>query len=159
VGQVKAGAQVLEVFDSWVGILAPQLFQEFAFHYDTKICKEVKRRCKEQLGVSIPMTLFAKGANQYLEQLSKSGYDTLSVDWTIEPKEARKKVKLNCCLQGNLDPCMLYAPEKVLRKQVKRMLNGFGPTKTIANLGHGMFPDHDPKKLAVYIDAVHSHQL
>jgi len=157
VGQVKAGAQVLEVFDSWIGILSPKLFQDFALRYDTKICKEVKRRCKKELGIDIPMTLFAKGANQYLEQLSKSGYDTISIDWCIESKKARKRVQLNCCLQGNLDPCFLYASEKDLREEVKKMLNGFGPTKTIANLGHGMFPDHDPEKLAIFIDAVHSH--
>merc|ERR1719397_1805667 len=105
------------------------------------------------------MTLFAKGANFHLSELSKIGYDMLSIDWTIRPEEARKRVGGRVSLQGNLDPCALYASEGDLREHVATMMDAFGPGQHVVNLGHGMLPSHDPKKLEIFIDAVHSHKF
>lgn len=159
VGQVHAGAQVLEVFDSWAGILPPDLFEEFCLPYCAVIATEVKQRVRDELGIEIPMTLFAKGANEHLSAMSMTEYDCLSIASNISPASARERVDGRVCLQGNLDPCALYASEEGLRTQVRNMLDGFGPHNLIANLGHGMLPSHDRKKLEVFIDAVHGHEF
>ena len=91
--------EALEVFDSWAGILEPDLFLEFCLPYQKRICKEIKSRIKQELGRDIPMTLFAKGANFHLTALSKLGYDMLSIDWCVRPSEARARVGNRVCLQ------------------------------------------------------------
>lgn len=159
VAQVHAGAQVLEVFDSWAGILQPDLFSEFCLPYQRRICEHVKSRIKKELGRDIPITLFAKGVHFQLSELSRIGYNMLSIDWCILPGEARKRVGGRVCLQGNLDPCALYSSENDLRKRVATMMDEFGPGQHVVNLGHGMLPTHDPKNLEVFIDAVHSHKF
>uniref|UniRef100_A0A8D8T0A1 Uroporphyrinogen decarboxylase n=1 Tax=Cacopsylla melanoneura TaxID=428564 RepID=A0A8D8T0A1_9HEMI len=154
VGQVKAGAQMLQLFESNAEYLNISLFNEFALPYINKINEKVNLKLKESNTDVPPMTIFAKGAHYALEPLSKTNYDIVGLDWTIEPSLARNIVKTKT-LQGNLDPCALYAPKEELRKLGTRMANEFGKTGYIANLGHGIYPDMDPEHVQVLIDAIH----
>ncbi|KAF2072178.1 hypothetical protein CYY_006498 [Polysphondylium violaceum] len=151
-GQIKAGAQALQVFDSWAVELSPELYKEFGIPYLVQIGKEVKAQYPD-----IPLICFAKGANYALEELSESGaYDVLGLDWTIDPKTAREYVGDRVSLQGNLDPCVLYAGDQVIRQETEKMLASFGTRRYIANLGHGMHPTHPIEGPASFVDAVHS---
>ena len=103
-------------------------------------------------------TVFAKGGHYALGSLAKSGYDVIGLDWAIDPKEARCKVGPNVTVQGNLDPCALYAPKEDLEAIVKNMVASFGSTQRwIANLGHGIYPDVDPEHMKAFVDAVHKY--
>jgi uroporphyrinogen decarboxylase len=99
--------------------------------------------------------VFARGAHYALDALADAEYDVIGLDWTMSPSLARTVVRGRAVLQGNLDPAVLYAEPEVIRREVRRMLTEFGPTGHIANLGHGMHPDHDPEHARVFIDAVH----
>ncbi|KAM7447061.1 hypothetical protein ABFA07_004704 [Porites harrisoni] len=101
-------------------------------------------------------TIFAKGAHYAIKELSQTGYDVVSLDWTMSAKDARI-VAPTVTLQGNLDPAGLYGSHEDIRYAVKNMLRKFGTQRYIANLGHGMHPDHDPEKLATFIDTIHSY--
>jgi len=149
-GQVEAGAQVLQVFDSWAGILGPSEFRAFSLPYLRRIAAELKERHP-----SVPLILFARGAHHALAELAREGYDVLSLDWTIDAARARELVEGRVALQGNLDPCVLYAEPETIRAHVTRMLEAFGPQGHIANLGHGMHPDHDPERASAFVEAVH----
>ena len=174
VQQVKAGAQMLQVFESHAEYLGEDLFNEFALPYLKQISQKVKEKLAS-LGLDVvPMvswsavasalagqpnlftfqTVFAKGGHYALESLNDSGYDVIGLDWTMDPKKARTRTSLT--LQGNLDPCALYAPKKDLEAMVKKMGAKFGKTKWIANLGHGIYPDMDPESMETLVNAVHS---
>lgn len=101
------------------------------------------------------MVVFAKGAHYALKQLSEFRYDVIGLDWTIDPVEARKIVGKNKTLQGNLDPCALYAHPEQIKEMVKEMKSKFSKTRYIANLGHGIYPDVDPQHFEVLVNAVH----
>ena len=150
IAQIDSGAQLIQVFDSWAGLLSPQAFREFALPYLKQIAAALTRERPE-----VPKTVFAKGAHYALESLSESGYNVLGLDWTIDPRQARERVGGKVALQGNMDPCMLYASPESIRKEVREILNGFGRGGYIANLGHGMHPDHDPEHARAFIEAVH----
>eukprot|EP00041_Stephanoeca_diplocostata_P024790 m.636924 g.636924 ORF g.636924 m.636924 type:complete len:360 (+) comp22600_c0_seq7:61-1140(+) len=156
VGQVRAGAQILQVFESWAGELHPEAFNTFLLPYVSRIATEVKARCEAEGLTPVPMVIFAKGAHYALEALAQTAYDVIQVDWTIDPAVARQRVGPHKTLQGNLDPCILYADDATIRSEVQKMLTGFGTQRYIANLGHGMHPSHDPAKLKVFIDSVHA---
>lgn len=101
-------------------------------------------------------TVFAKGGHYALETLSQSGYDVVGLDWTIDPSQARK-ICGSVTLQGNLDPCALYAPKEELEEVVKKMSEKFGSKKGwIANLGHGIYPDMDPESMTTFVNAIHN---
>jgi uroporphyrinogen decarboxylase len=143
---------MLQVFDSWAGELSPSQYREFALPCLKKIAEQVKH----QLGKdAVPMTLFAKGYH-CLEELVGLGYDTLSIDWTLEPSVAIKKTKGKINLQGNLDPCALYGNSECIRRHTKEMIKGFSwnGKGLIANLGHGMYPDMNPESLKQYLEAI-----
>ena len=143
--QVQAGAQLVQVFDSWAGEMAPAAFREFALPYLKSIAAELPRRLKE-LGVErVPMVVFAKGAWFALEELCEAGYDVVGLDWTHDPAEAMKVAKGRVVLQGNADPGMLYGSKEAISKEVERMVAGFGGGKKgwIANLGHGKSDVHN----------------
>ncbi|KAI8589527.1 Uroporphyrinogen decarboxylase [Geranomyces variabilis] len=159
VGQAKAGAQLLQVFDSWAGELSPAQFNEFALPYIQQIPKRVRAALREiNLDLAaIPMVIFARGAHYALESLStpEIGYDVISLDWTMDPASARARVGNSVSLQGNADPSLLYAPIEIIKAEVAIMLEKFGSrTRYIANLGHGMHPDHDPEHLRAYLEAI-----
>ncbi len=149
VAQVEAGAQALQVFDSWAGLLSPEAFEVFALPYLRRIAAEVGAHKPD-----VPKIVFARGAHYALEALAESGYEVIGLDWTMDPKEARRRTGGRVTLQGNLDPATLYAPPEVIREEVKKMLAAFGPQGHIANLGHGIHPDHDPEHARAFIEAV-----
>jgi uroporphyrinogen decarboxylase len=149
VRQIDAGAQLVQVFDSWAGLLGPDDFRRFSFPYLTQIASRLAA-----LRPDAPRTIFARGAHFALETLAETDYDVIGLDWTIDPREARRRVAGRKALQGNLDPCVLYAPPEAIRESVRAMLDAFGPGGYIANLGHGMHPDHHPDRAAAFIEAV-----
>merc|ERR1719187_1245187 len=157
VGQVKAGAQLLQVFESHAEHLGPRLFKEFSLPYLQRIAKEVKENVAKEKLPDIPMTVFPKGGHFALKDLSSTDYDVISVDWTVNPKLARELVGPNKTLQGSLDPCALYADKATIDSLTKEMVEQFGVNRYIANLGHGMYPDMDPEHLGAFVNAVHHH--
>ncbi|CAL8277983.1 unnamed protein product [Lota lota] len=155
-GQVAAGAQALQVFESHAGILGPTEFKDFSLPYLRDIARRVKDQLKET-GQDVPMIVFAKDAHYGLEDLSQSYYEVVSLDWTIDPQSARERTGGKVSLQGNMDPCALYAPKERISEIVQKMLEGFGTQRYIANLGHGMYPDMDPESVGAFVEAVHKH--
>ncbi len=149
IGQIDAGAQLVQVFDSWAGLLAPEAFEAFALPYLRQIAQEVGAARP-----GVPRIVFARGAHYALDALAAAGYDVVSLDWTMDPRRARQRVGQGVALQGNLDPCVLYADPPTIRAEVRRMLAAFGPTGHVANLGHGLHPTHDPEHVRAFIDAV-----
>ncbi|XP_074076438.1 uroporphyrinogen decarboxylase isoform X2 [Macrotis lagotis] len=157
VGQVAAGAQALQVFESHAGHLGPDLFSKFALPYIRDVAKRVKASLKEMGLEPVPLIIFAKDGHYALEELAQSGYEVVGIDWKVAPALARDLVGTSVTLQGNLDPCALYASKEEISQHVERMLNAFGPQRHIANLGHGIYPDMDPAHVGAFVEAVHRH--
>jgi uroporphyrinogen decarboxylase len=143
-GQIKAGANTVQVFDSWAGILSPAQYAEFSLKYIEMICKAI---------TEVPVIVFAKGAFFAREAMGKLPCAAIGLDWTMDVKESRKLIGNEKVLQGNLDPCALYAPDEVLVAQTHKMLDDFGD-KHIVNLGHGLYPDINPEKVKLFIETV-----
>ncbi len=156
VGQVEAGAQMIQLFETLAEYLNKPLFDEYCFSYIKKISESVRAILKEKKIEPVPLVIFAKGAHYALKELSEAGYDVVSIDWTIDPKEARRLVNPSVTLQGNLDPCALYASPETLKEVTETMVKDFGKTKYIANLGHGIYPDMSPDHVKIFIDTVHA---
>ncbi|ACU63906.1 uroporphyrinogen decarboxylase [Chitinophaga sp. YR627] len=144
--QVKAGADCLQLFDSWGGLLSPQDFENFSLQYMRQIVAALKDVC--------PVTVFAKGAWFALEEMAATGANCLGVDWAIQPARARQFAGNNVTLQGNFDPAKLLAPIPEIKKSVKEMLTGFGKHRYIANLGHGILPNVPVDHARAFIDTV-----
>ncbi|MDB6163332.1 MAG: hemE [Xanthomonadaceae bacterium] len=158
--QRAAGAQVLQVFDTWGGVLSPAMYREFSLRYLTRIARELERGD----GASrTPLILFGKGNAPYLEELAASGCEGLGVDWTVTLEEAARRTHGAVALQGNLDPATLYATPDAIGRQVRIALDSFaagnGGSRDghVFNLGHGLSPDMNPDHVAVLVEAVHSH--
>jgi uroporphyrinogen decarboxylase len=151
--QAAAGAQALMVFDSWGGMLAPAMFLECSQRYLAQIAALLRT---DPHARDVPLILFSKGANASLEALADTGCAALGVDWTISLGEARRRVGDRVVLQGNLDPATLLASLDVIRREVQRVKQDFGPQPGhVFNLGHGITPDVDPEHVAALVDAVH----
>jgi len=167
VGQVKAGAQMLQVFDSWGGELSPHDFATFSLPSLARIATLVRSKLSELDIPAVPMILFAKGANTSLAAMAQhSGYEILGLDWVIEPSEARRIVDdastRHIALQGNLDPSLLYGGRSAIEQGVKRMSESFkggsgSPKAWIANLGHGITPGVDPEDMRWFLQCVHEY--
>ncbi len=143
--QIDAGAQALQVFDSWAGMLGPDDFMEMAFPYLEKITDNVDR---------VPVILFAKGSWYALDHLSKTKAKCLGLDWTISPEYARLIVDDRVTLQGNFDPSHLLAPVDEIKKSVINMINRFGKQRYIVNLGHGILPNVPVDHAKAFVDTV-----
>ncbi len=143
--QVKAGADMIQVFDSWAGILPPAHYRRFSLPYIAQICNAMR---------NVPKTVFAKGAHFAMEDFAGLKCETIGLDWNMDPKAAREALGPNRTLQGNLDPCALYATGIEVRKETQQMMDRFGFRRHIANLGHGVYPDTDPEKVKVFIETV-----
>lgn len=144
--QVEAGAQVLQVFDSWSGLLSPEDFNEWALPPLMEISGAIDE---------VPVILFAKGSWYALERLGfKSNAAALGLDWSITPEYARDATRGEITLQGNYDPSKLYLPQEEIIRQVTRMIDRFGKDKYIVNLGHGILPDIPLDHARAFIDAV-----
>lgn len=143
--QAEAGADLVQVFDSWSGMLSPADFKVFAEPYLLQIIKGVTR---------VPVILFPKGSWYALESLSRSGAAGLGLDWCVEPKLARQMTGNSITLQGNFDPCKLLAPVNEIKKAVHEMIDAFGVNKYIANLGHGILPNVPVDHAKAFVNAV-----
>lgn len=151
--QVAAGAQALMIFDTWGGILSPRAYREFSLHYMAQIVAGLQRK---QEGYTVPVVLFTKGGGAWLEAMAATGCDALGLDWTVDLSAARQRIGRQVALQGNLDPCVLYAPATRIRQEVATLLADFGAgSGHIFNLGHGIHPLIDPDHVAVMVEAVH----
>jgi len=152
-GQIEAGADSVMVFDTWGGLLNQESYENFSLRYMTKIVAGIKR---EHEGKTIPVTLFTKGGAMWLEQIADSGCDGVALDWTVELGDAQSRIGNKVALQGNLDPCVLYASPARIREEVKKVLSQFdGDTGHVFNLGHGISPDVNPEHMKVLVDSVH----
>ncbi len=151
--QVAAGAQAVMIFDTWGGALSPAAYREFSLAYMQRIVEGVTRVHE---GRRVPVILFTKGGGQWLEAMAATGCDALGLDWTTDLADARTRVGDRVALQGNLDPCLLYASPQRIRQGVAEVLRSFGPgSGHVFNLGHGIHPDIDPAHPAAMIEAVH----
>lgn len=154
--QVVAGAQIVQVFDSWAGELSPTSFNEFALPHLRYIAQRLPERLTELQENVVPMIVFAKGAWYALDDLCKSGYQVVGLDWLHPPAEAVKIAKGRVTLQGNADPGVLYGGHQAITKVVEEMVRGFGGGKQgwIVNLGHGVTPFVKPEDLKFFFDEI-----
>ncbi len=142
--QIAAGANMVQLFDSWAGILSPLSYYEFALPYIEIICKAI---------TEVPITVFAKDAHYLIPKLQNVSCNVVGLDWTMNPIKSRDLLP-NKTLQGNLDPCVLYGTEETIAHYTTQMLNAFGPKNYIANLGHGLYPDIEKEKAKFFVDFV-----
>lgn len=150
--QIAAGADVVQVFDSWGGVLAHDHYREFNLPYLQRIVERLKA---DPATRDTPVILFSKGANTQLEALADTGCDGLSLDWTISLSEARRRVGDRVTLQGNLDPAVLNASPDALQDAVDRVLADYGSGPGhIFNLGHGLTPGVPPEQVARLVERV-----
>ncbi len=143
-GQIKAGADIVQIFDSWAGILSPDQYTEFSLRYISKICEAINEA---------PKIVFAKGAYFARASMNNIKCDAVGLDWNMDIQESRTLMP-DKVLQGNLDPCALYGSFDSIKKETKKMLDAFGSNKHIANLGHGLYPDIEVDKVKCFIDTV-----
>ncbi|WP_217601479.1 uroporphyrinogen decarboxylase [Chitinophaga sp. GbtcB8] len=144
--QVAAGADLVQLFDSWGGLLSPEDFETFSLQYMRQIVAALKEVC--------PVIMFAKGAWFALEEMAATGAHGLGIDWSIQPQRARAFAGNNVTLQGNFDPARLLLPIPEIEKAVKAMLKAFGPQRHIANLGHGILPNIPVDHAKAFVNAV-----
>jgi uroporphyrinogen decarboxylase len=142
--QIRAGADLIQIFDSWAGLLGPRQYEEFSLRYISKICDAIGE---------VPKTVFAKGAFFARQKMNSMSCDVVGLDWNMDIRESRTLMP-NKILQGNLDPCALYGNLDQVKAETKKMLSSFGPNKHIANLGHGLYPDTEVDKVKCFIDTV-----
>ena len=153
--QRAAGAQALQVFDTWGGVLSPAMYREFSLPYLARIAAALKSD-------DVPVILFGKGNAPHLDALFTSGADAIGVDWTVTLEDAARRANGRVALQGNLDPAMLYGNADAIRAQVRTTLdsyaagNGGSRDGHVFNLGHGLSPDMNPEHVAALVEAVHT---
>ena len=152
-GQIRHGAQAVQIFDTWGGALSAEAYQQFSLRYMKQI---VDGLIRDQDGRAVPVILFTKNGGLWLESMAATGCDALGLDWTINIGDARRRVGDKVALQGNMDPAVLYASPATIRAEVKRILKDFGDhSGHVFNLGHGITPEVDPEHARVFIEAVH----
>jgi uroporphyrinogen decarboxylase len=153
--QIKAGAQVVMIFDTWGGMLeSEKRYQEFSLNYVSQIMSLLIR---EHEGQQIPRILFTKNGGEWLEVMTAAGCDVLGVDWKVNLSKARNRVGTKVALQGNMDPNFLLTSQEKIRAEVARILQEYGAHNGhIFNLGHGITPDVPVENVAFLVDAVHS---
>jgi uroporphyrinogen decarboxylase len=147
--QIAAGADVVQLFDSWAGILSPEQYREFSLKYIRQICEAI---------TEAPKIVFAKGAFFAREEMNTLPCEVIGLDWNMGIEES-KELLPNKVLQGNLDPCALYGSLEEVRKEAHKMLNQFGAHPHIANLGHGLYPDIEVDKVKCFIDTVKEYSV
>ena len=158
--QRAAGAQALQVFDTWGGVLSPAMYREFSLPHLQRIARELERG---QGAERTPLIVFGRGNGAYLEELADTGAEGVGVDWLVELGEAARRTGGRVALQGNLDPTTLYGSPEAVRREVRRALdsyrdgNGGSREGHVFNLGHGMSPGMDPEHVRVLVDEVHAY--
>ncbi|MBD2857979.1 uroporphyrinogen decarboxylase [Spongiibacter sp. KMU-158] len=150
--QIKAGAQAVQIFDTWGGALSYAAYQEFSLKYMQQI---VDGLIREHEGRPVPVILFTKNGGQWLDLMAATGANALGLDWTMDIGQARKQVGDRVALQGNMDPSMLFASPKRIREEVAAILKSFGTgTGHVFNLGHGITPGVNPEHAGAFIESV-----
>ena len=151
--QIRAGAQAVQIFDTWGGVLSPHAYREFSLRYMQQI---IAGLIKENEGRRVPVIVFTKNGGLWLESIAAIGADCVGLDWTIDISDARKRIGDKVSLQGNMDPSVLYAPPARIRDEVALILRQYGNgSGHVFNLGHGIHQHVDPDNAKVFIDAVH----
>lgn len=152
--QIEAGAQVVQLFDTWAGELSTADYEEFALPYAQKVFTHLHRG---PAGSGVPAILYVNGCSHILERMAASGADVLSIDWRIDIAEARRRLNAagfeNIALQGNLDPCALLGTPETIAEGVQEILKKAGPVGHIMNLGHGIMPMVPVKNAQAFIEA------
>jgi uroporphyrinogen decarboxylase len=148
--QLEAGADALQLFDSWAGILGKEQYRIFGLKYIKMIVDAFP---------NVPLTVFSKGAIASLPDIAQLNCTTIGLDWNMDMKSARELVGDSKTLQGNLDPCLLYASNEIIEKETINLLKSFKSQRHIVNLGHGVYPDIDPEKVKVFINTVKSYEI
>ena len=163
--QIESGAQAVMVFDSWGGVLADAAFREFSLAYTRQVLRRLRPRND---GRAVPKIVFTKGGGLWLEAIADAADgvapDVVGVDWAVDLAAARRRIGASVAIQGNLDPCVLFAPEAQVRAEVGRALRRFEaggapgepPAGHIFNLGHGISQHTPPDSVAALVDAVHA---
>lgn len=146
--KIEVGANAIQIFDTWGGLLSQFDFKEFSLQYIEKVISKIKR--KEE-----PIIVFAKGVHHSLDDLANSGADVISLDWTMNLSEVRNKIGSKVALQGNLDPTVLYASKEKIKEEAVKVLTSFGKgSGHIFNLGHGILPDVDPENAKYLVEVI-----
>lgn len=152
IAQAEAGAQALQLFDSWAGILSPGDFRQRVLPYVQQIVQQVKA------ATDVPFIYFGTGTSGMLPLLSESGGDVIGADWRIDIGEARRQLGSGFAVQGNLDPVKLLGPEAPLLEAAREILDSAGTDPGyIFNLGHGVIKETDPERVAALVDFVHTY--
>ncbi|WAJ69961.1 uroporphyrinogen decarboxylase [Catenovulum adriaticum] len=150
--QIDAGAQAVQIFDTWGGVLTPKDYREFSLDYMAKIVDGLHRT---KNGEKVPVVLFTKGGGLWLEQIAATGCDGVGLDWSIDIGDARSRIGDKVALQGNMDPAILHGTPERIRSEVSSILESYGQgTGHVFNLGHGITPDVKPENAGAFIQAV-----
>ncbi|MCV6627943.1 MAG: uroporphyrinogen decarboxylase, partial [Cellvibrionaceae bacterium] len=151
--QIRAGAQAVQIFDSWGGALSHSAYLQYSLKPMQRI---IEGLIKEHDGRQVPVIMFTKGGGLWLEAMADSGAQALGLDWTCDIAQAKARVGDKVALQGNMDPSILYASPERIRAEVASILAAFGTGNGhIFNLGHGITPEVDPEHAGAMISAVH----
>lgn len=152
--QIAAGAQAVQIFDTWGGVLSEPAYREFSLQYMARIVAGLTKVAEQR---EVPVILFTKGGGQWLEQIAATGCHAIGLDWTTDIGDARQRVGDKVALQGNMDPAVLYASPEKIREEVARVLESYGSgSGHVFNLGHGITPSVAPESAGVFVDAVHA---
>jgi uroporphyrinogen decarboxylase len=143
--QIEAGAQVVQLFDSWAGELSPTDYAEFALPYEQKIFASINR--------SAPSIIYINGSGTFLTQMANCGADVLSIDWRVNLEDARARVGPSFTLQGNLDPCVLLSTPEIITNKARELIRAGGGKRHILNLGHGILPMTPVENARAFIEA------
>ena len=149
--QIKAGAHMLQLFDSWAGILGTEQYETFSMPY--------LRRIADAINQEVPFTIFSKGALTSLEAIAQTNCTTVGLDWNMDIPAFRNVIGETRTIQGNLDPCALYSSHDEVKKLTTNLLDSFTSHRHIVNLGHGVYPDVDPEKVKTFINTVKEYQV
>ena len=148
--QISSGVNIVQVFDSWAGILGKDQYTQFGLKYLNKIADAI---------TEVPLTIFAKGAYNSIREISAMNCNTIGVDWNMNINEVRGIIGESKTIQGNLDPCVLYSSHSEIEKLTNKMLDSFKSRRHIVNLGHGVYPDMDPDKVKTFIKTVKNYEI
>lgn len=156
VEQVKSGAQALQIFDTWGGVLSDSAYRRFSLHYMREMIALIQHKLGDK--ATVPIILFTKGGGGWLEDIAASGCAAVGCDWSLDLGAARNRLADRVALQGNMDPAILRADPRVVEREAKAVLESFGKHSAssghVFNLGHGITPDIDPENVAVLVDSV-----
>ena len=151
--QIAAGAQAIQIFDTWGGSLSSQGYKDFSLAYMKRIIDQLSEKIED---LPIPIIVFTKGGGQWLPLIAQTGTHAIGIDWTTDIQNARSQVGSLVALQGNMDPAILFSSPKRIREEVAHILEGFGKgTGHVFNLGHGITSGVDPDNVSAFVDAVH----